>query len=212
MSSLIDLATATTRSWTNLYTWRLPDELRNGRRNEIESDLWEHHQLARMIDEPSHETGLEMLTRFVMGVPADLSWRIETGAIVRSEKRSTAMTTESRRMQFFGWVAYFVIAMIPITGVAATIRGFQNDVDLGWMAFGIIPVLASVPILIGLAISRDRQPLGILLVAGGCLVVTVTWFWMFMITIPISAGLIALSYYRAKKAGWRAGSPPDLAT
>ena len=211
MTSLIDLATATTRSWTSLYTWRLPDELRNGRQNEIESDLWEHRQLARAMDEPPLETGLAMLMRFAMGLPADLTWRIESGALVRSEKRSLSMNTETGALRWLVWGGYAIVVFIALMSVGSIIAGTTAG-DASWAIIGGIPLVASVPIIYGLSRSATRQPLAIVLVAAGCLVITASWYWLFMFTIPASAGLIALSYYRGKRAGWRGGASTDLAT
>ena len=210
MSSLVDLAAATTRSWTSLYTWRLPDELGNIRRAEIESDLWEHRQLARVMDEPPLRTGLEMLMRFLLGVPADFTWRIETGAMVRSEKRSISMNTETGALRWLVWGAYAIVVFIALMSLGSIIAGTTAG-DAWWAIIGAIPLVASIPIIYGLRHSTTRQPLAIFLVAIGCLAIIVSWFWFFMFTIPASVGLIALSYYRGKRAGWRFGTTSDLA-
>jgi hypothetical protein len=58
------------RVWTSMYTFALPFEIRERRRAEIESDLWES----------AHDpdvTRLAVMLRLVKGMPADLLWRIE---------------------------------------------------------------------------------------------------------------------------------------
>jgi len=58
------------RAWTSLYTFALPFEIRERRRAEIESDLWEslHDPEAR-----SHA----IVWRLLRGLPSDLLWRLE---------------------------------------------------------------------------------------------------------------------------------------
>ena len=58
------------RVWTSLYTFALPFEVRERRRAEIESDLWES---AHDPDVPRHA----VILRLVKGMPADLLWRVE---------------------------------------------------------------------------------------------------------------------------------------
>jgi hypothetical protein len=75
-----------TRAWTRLYTFQLPDDMRNARRAEIESDVWEwrHDAEARGHGQP---TATQLLVRLICGVPDDLSWRIEHAPI----RRGTAL-------------------------------------------------------------------------------------------------------------------------
>jgi hypothetical protein len=58
------------RAWTNVYTFALPADIRERRRAEIESDLWES---AHDPDVPRHA----VMLRLLRGMPADLLWRIE---------------------------------------------------------------------------------------------------------------------------------------
>jgi hypothetical protein len=69
----LDTANAIVRTWTSLYTARLPDTTRDDRRAEIESDLWE---LAHDVDDPDAlAPAVLVLARLVRGVPDDLQWR-----------------------------------------------------------------------------------------------------------------------------------------
>src|SRR5206468_12254741 len=58
------------RIWTHLYTFALPSEIRDRRRAEIESDVWES---AHDPDVPRHAFVLRVLG----GMPADVLWRLE---------------------------------------------------------------------------------------------------------------------------------------
>jgi hypothetical protein len=82
-SPLLGFAVVIVREWTRLYTWRLPPTLREARRAEIESDLWEfeHDVTARARSSPA----MQVLLRVVAGVPDDLQWRVEQ--VVAGDKR-----------------------------------------------------------------------------------------------------------------------------
>ena len=72
-SRVVGFAIAIVRGWTRLYTWRLPAAVRDVRRAEIESDLWESQQ-----DSDSHHRlnpAVHMLLRLLLGIPDDLQWR-----------------------------------------------------------------------------------------------------------------------------------------
>jgi hypothetical protein len=68
------LAAAAVRLWTRLYTSRLPVDVRNARREEIESDLWE------FVHDPDSREGLHrsvhILLRLMRGLADDLRWRL----------------------------------------------------------------------------------------------------------------------------------------
>jgi hypothetical protein len=67
-------AVAAVRAWTNVYTWGLPVEYREARRDEIESDLWESvHDAAS----DRRTLALQIAARLVAGIPDDLGWRSE---------------------------------------------------------------------------------------------------------------------------------------
>jgi len=73
--AMLRLAVAVVRAWTHFYTWRLPPGLRDARRDEIDSDLWESaHDPApdRRLRLP-----LRMVARMLIGMPDDLGWRFE---------------------------------------------------------------------------------------------------------------------------------------
>jgi hypothetical protein len=69
------LATALVRTWTWIYTRNTPALVGDGRRQEIESDLWEQqHDLA---GESDARVAGQILFRLLAGVADDLQWRFE---------------------------------------------------------------------------------------------------------------------------------------
>ena len=77
-SRSLRLAVAIVRAWTRLYTGRLESTLREARRAEIESDLWEFQQDSTRAH---RSPAAHVLIRLLLGIPADLSWRAEHAGI-----------------------------------------------------------------------------------------------------------------------------------
>jgi uncharacterized protein (TIGR03435 family) len=76
-SRVMRLAVQCVRGWTWLYTCRMPPGLRDTRRAEIESDLWESRRDAT---EDSLGSALQILLRLLIGIPDDLGWCVEQAA------------------------------------------------------------------------------------------------------------------------------------
>jgi hypothetical protein len=72
---MLRLAHGLVRFWTTLYTSGMPDALRDARRAEIESDLWESRHDRRPASDVS--VAAQMLLRLLRGLPDDLLWRLE---------------------------------------------------------------------------------------------------------------------------------------
>ena len=66
------IASALVRAWTRLYTLGLADHVREARREEIESDLWESRN-----DPGRAQSGLQVIARLAAGLTHDLGWRLE---------------------------------------------------------------------------------------------------------------------------------------
>jgi hypothetical protein len=81
------IAASLVRLWTRLYTRGLPPALRDRRREEIASDLWElEHDPDRKADASS---ALRVLARMVAGLPDDVGWRMEQHTVRKIAIRST---------------------------------------------------------------------------------------------------------------------------
>lgn len=71
-----DVVLALVRAWVRLYTGGLRAEVRDTRRAEIESDLWEHVHDERARGLRPLPITLHVIGRMLRGLPADLSWRL----------------------------------------------------------------------------------------------------------------------------------------
>ncbi|HJR58340.1 MAG TPA: hypothetical protein VJ813_03035 [Vicinamibacterales bacterium] len=77
------ITVAAVRLWTRLYTRRLDPEVRDRRRREIESDLFE--QLRTYGND--RWLAARMLVRLLAGVHSDVLWRLETAREPDNSKR-----------------------------------------------------------------------------------------------------------------------------
>jgi hypothetical protein len=207
VSTLLSLAIAPTRAWTALYTRGLPAEVRGERREEIDCDLWEHQRQADLQREPATNTAAAILLRLIMGIPADMTWRLEAGANARSGK-GTQMN-DSWTMRGLLALALAVAAFPAVIGVLVAI-GANGEIDgtserLFW---GISQTIIGTAIISGLVISARRPSLGIGLVAAGTIAISALWYWFAMITVPIGLVLLAIAYFRAGRPSWPRGARP----
>jgi len=143
-------AAALVRRWVDLYTRGVPSTLRAARRDEIDDDLWCQHEEAASLGRSAGSLGREILLRLLLGMPADVSWRLthRGGRTAFGLERSTSMST--RVIGSLGLLAgaSWAIAAIsmlsfgtsfwsgPYTPVMSAI-GFGGGVALGVVAFGL---------------------------------------------------------------------------
>ncbi len=204
MSTLMTLAIGLTRWWVRLYTKGLPPELRDDRRAEIESDLWEQGEDATANGSQPDETALEVFGRLLLGVPADLTWRVQAGLSTRPDR--SIKVNESLTMKGF-FLAAVAIAIAPAAfGVGVLAGGGEGFSGAERAIFGALQVAAAIAMVAGLALSTRQPHLGIGLVALGAICMAVLWYWLPFVTIPLGAGLVYLAYRRARQTGWPRGA------
>jgi len=204
MNAALDVVVGMTRSWVAVYTSGLAPELRDARRAEIDSDLWEHQRTARLQDQPPGETALQLLTRLLLGILSDVTWRLETGHSVSGE-RSIRMN-EALYMRGLVAVGVALALLVVIVGVGSIFNAFEDGDNSGWVWGGSLSALSGVAVMVGLLISRPNPLLGIGLVAAGAITIAVLWHWLLVITIPIGIALVTIAFFRARQTGWPRGA------
>jgi hypothetical protein len=75
MSATLSVAAALVRAWTLIYTVGTPGFVRDGRRQEIESDLWE--QQRDLAGESDVRVAAHLVLRLLAGIADDMQWRLE---------------------------------------------------------------------------------------------------------------------------------------
>lgn len=134
MISAEALAAAVVRAWTFVYTIGMSAPIREARRDEIASDLWEHVH-AGSGSARSRSVAGQILARCLLGIGADLSWRVEMARVGTRQEEVVPMTERIKRD---GWlVAPFAIVAFGLVAVAAhiTAGGFQSwwaDAEPAW--------------------------------------------------------------------------------
>jgi hypothetical protein len=186
-------------AWVWLYTRGLATELRRARHDEIDSDLWEHVHETKGAGRVG--VNLQVLARLLLGLAADVAWRLETGATRRAGKErgmsasflSTRMTGGGRAEKvFLACAGLLVVYQAAIALISAGFgvglwRGGPDDPGNGW--FLTLPISAAgvVLILAGLK-ARAAAPFrgGVLVTLG--VLPSIGMFWM-MIPPVIALGV-----------------------
>jgi hypothetical protein len=106
-----------------LYTAGLPTEVRKARRAELESDLWEQEQEAGAAGCWPTTTALHVLRRFMLGIPADLSWRQQQGGSRIFRKAGRGATAAIRRNWALGTVILALGGVFSAVGFVSQAGG-----------------------------------------------------------------------------------------
>jgi hypothetical protein len=115
-------STGLVRQWVRLYTHGLPAEIRQDRRDEIDDDLWCQAREASEAGRAGRSLAIEVMTRLLIGIPADLTWRAEQSRIAgRQAQRRRDITVHapaSAVLAVIGGIGW-VVAPIP-QGIVGT--------------------------------------------------------------------------------------------
>lgn len=188
------LAQSTCRFWVRVYTRRLPSEAATRRRQEIESDLYEHFAEAADAGITGHRLGAEILARVLVGVPADLSWRRATrqphprlalGGTSMSHPKST-----SHRL-LYGLSGLIVIYAGLLSGVGTASTTWDDDAT-SKLLFSAVPTLSAIVLVAGLVIQSKNPRRGLPLIIAGAIGPAI-WFWMLVFYGPVMIAVIALA-------------------
>jgi hypothetical protein len=101
--------------WVAWYTRGLPAEVRDARRAELRSDLFEHRRHAAAGGQRRLRWSLQVGGRVVRGVPDDLWWRFAQQAASRPRTAAS-----ERRRQLLAWLLDWVVSPAVAIGVLLT--------------------------------------------------------------------------------------------
>jgi hypothetical protein len=191
---------ALVRSWVRLYTLGLPVETRQGRRDEIDDDLWCQAEEAAASGRSERSLAGEIGTRLLLGIPADLSWRIDqfresrAGQVAR--ERSFVMNAPGRGlMAILGGIGWLVWP-IPQAYVG---RDWPSEGELAWLSWVLfLSVVPSTWLLAGataglalIAPDRIRPGIAILASLAAALgAISVLGAFGLIIALPIGSALL----------------------
>lgn len=192
------VAATVVRGWVAVYTRGLPGELRDGRRAEIESDLWAHAEDAYVAGHPPTSLDAEMLVRLATGIPADIAWRwshqvparpLQTKDIGMHEPRShQALTVIGVGLAAIG----LAFAVLNVVAIQQNTDDRPSDVLAA--SAGAVAMMAGLALaLVGLLIvSRNptvARQLAIVgaAVIGGTTLLVFAWAWPIGIAMALPA-------------------------
>lgn len=153
-----DLSTKTgvgrfAHAWVHLYTLAVTRDVRDRRRDEIDSDVWEHVADAHTRRRSNIAGQLEVLRRVLTGIPADLSWVIDTRGI---HKERASMT--ERRLQ----TTVTVCALVVLTNIIVSnviVDDFSKLESVWWVLSFVVGglLVGTVGIVAALLLVKERR-------------------------------------------------------
>ena len=174
-----------TEAWVRLYTAGLSSTLRDARRSELASDLWEHQHTAYILRQGAAGTAFQVLSRTLLGVPADISWRVAAGRKRRIERGTEGRVrmNPSRAQKGFVGIALLMVALYVALGISnAVINQEPTFVDRfgefwGGVLGSLIGFIPAALIVTGLWQLRRSPVLGGALVLIGAVPVALAFYW-----------------------------------
>jgi uncharacterized membrane protein YhaH (DUF805 family) len=175
VSSAEALARAIVRAWTFVYTIGAASPIREGRRDEIASDLWEHARAGAEESARPRTIAGQMLARCFLGLGADVSWRVQVGlGQRRAVEKEVQMSDQVKR----NWWIPGAVALIGagiVFGFLSRSNGIEEGRDPSLLGDSVQVAVAGLLIVVLpiLALLVRRSHPG--------------WtFWMFVPAIVVS--------------------------
>jgi len=127
------------KGWVAIYTRGLPGEVRDARRAELRSDLWEHLQHASGDGHGQLRWSLQVIGRVVRGMADDLWWRFAQQAAARPRTEAT-----ERRRHLFAWLFDWVVSPAFAIGVLLTAWASTSPF---WPAGALVVLFVALTVL-----------------------------------------------------------------
>jgi hypothetical protein len=187
------------RRWVGLYTRGLPDDVRRDRVDEIEDDLWS--QLAEAGDR-NGVVGTEILGRLVLGVLADLSWRLSARAPAPPQSVPGGSPTTFGRviavMAMIGGVAWAVWTIGSVIGGERAWAGSLGYALYWSMLIAAICLPVATFALLAANVDRIRSIAGIIAAIGAAAgLLTIAGAYVFgAIALPLGSAALMLDLAR----------------
>jgi hypothetical protein len=188
--------------WVDRYTRGVPDCLRDERRAELASDLWEH----RAASGRGARVELAVLSRCLRGVPADLAWR-------RSRRGRRPLPSRGAVARFAGWSvgALGYLFLVGVPGYSATalvgLDLYGGDWEAGDVAaYARVGAVLLALLLAGAALLRPFPRIAVALLAAATLAPCVVYWWAAPVYGPVGLVVVAAAVGLARRRRQRASS------
>jgi hypothetical protein len=195
--------------WVRAYTAGLPDPVRERRRLEIESDVWE--EVEAFADRGSSRAAIRAAVwlRWLAGVPDDVLWRVEQPRNRRNrpnaaERSASAMhATTDRSVVVPGAIVALAIVAALVLVTVDNIQYLEQSqrfvststlmtLSLALFAAGLAGLVA------GFVVMRSRPMTGAILASGGSIVAAVMTFWL-IVPLVVALVISAVAIRRARR-------------
>ncbi len=176
-----DRAGSAIRVWVAFYTRGLPVELAKDRRDLIESDLWDEAQEAAWLGETSG-FARQRWSRWLRGMPADVSWRIEQQRRTTKLPRRADVRISKGQLAAIGVVTIFYV-VVMIAGLMSS-ASFREWAGMGPALLGL--GLSVVGLL--LAIPKARAGFVVGMIGTAIAFLVMPWMFPFYLPLPIVLG------------------------
>jgi hypothetical protein len=174
-----------TFAWVRAYTRGVPEPIRDERRSELGSDLWEHRSTAQRAGVGARATSLSIAARALTGIPADLAWRRDT--------KGALMTAPTTTVDGRGWIGMTTDILAALMGGLAVLSGLGATLgDRDSAGWGALLLLTGLVLLAGAYLRTRRPPAGLALIVVGAISWSFLTYWMFF-TVVVGAVLIVLA-------------------
>lgn len=142
-----------THAWVHFYTRAVRRDVRDRRRAEIDSDVWEHIADAHTRCRGNVAAQLEVLRRVLTGIPADLSWVVDMRGIHKESK-----SMNERRLQ----TIVIVCALVVLTNFIVSnviVDDFSKLDSIWWVLSFLIGLLlvGTVGIIAAVLLVKERR-------------------------------------------------------
>ena len=196
------------RLWVRLYTAGLPPNIRDDRRAEIESDLWEQTSFAAEHGLDRLGLAVSVWSRWLFGVADDLMWRANQRATLQHPRRAVTaqpfvrLATSSGglvRLGAGGAIAIALMCLVVVVNTNAYTNGTQPSGELAATLLSLIALitgLGTITAVRGFRIMRARPADGAILVAVGSSIAGLAWYWLLA---PVILALV-ISFYGVSRA------------
>jgi hypothetical protein len=196
---------AVVRGWVGFYTRGLPAEMRARRRAEVAADLADESLHAIRQGDQSALLR-QRLTRLILGIPADLSWRLVDAPAAAGQRYGQDPWVPLSRwtLALLGVATMIAAGGLAIVTLPALTGQTRPDLWPGWGPAGF--AIGSAIVLFGILASLPWPRLGAALILPGAVIglLAAPWLWGSWLVAVIAGAVRA---YEAQMGAGRSAPP-----
>ncbi len=198
MSLLLETSVALTRAWCNAYTRGLSVEEGEARRDEIESDLWEHKEDGRVEGTAPADVGFDILVRFLVGIPADIAWRRSVRLSRRASAPARGPALRKGRKMVTKLFVTFSAALAIVLGAFLLFNAAGMFMEGDYLPYAVSQLVSGAALIASVPVGARSPRKATVLVAAAALVYAVVHVWMTVIVLPFALILVGGAWLRSR--------------